>query len=140
MDGIKTILIDFHGVLTDGKMSISHDGKYMFDHVHVRDIRAMRQLLAEGYEVVIVTSSDSDIIKRFAEKIKCEVHVARDKSDIPFTDFIAIGDDAWDVSMLRKAKKAFCPADADASVLHYAMKLNSKGGEGVIAELLTQIR
>src|SRR5580765_5737252 len=120
MHAVKTILIDFHGVLTDGRQSISSTGEYMFDHVHYKDSRAIRQLLAEGYDVVIVTASDNEIIKRYAERLGCAVHVARDKSKIPFENFIAVGDDAWDVSMMKNAVRAFCPNGADVSCAGYA--------------------
>lgn len=134
----KTFLIDFHGVLTDGRQSISHNGEYLFDHVHTRDVRAIRELVASGCAVVIVTASSSDIVKSFAEKVGAEIHVTRDKSNLPFGEYYAIGDDAWDVSMLQKAARAFCPRDADESVrlLPGITWLSTDGGKGVIAEVV----
>jgi 3-deoxy-D-manno-octulosonate 8-phosphate phosphatase KdsC-like HAD superfamily phosphatase len=144
---LTDILIDFHGVLTDGRQSIDHTGQYMFDHVHTRDIRALRELVARGYNVRIITASASPIIKSFAEKVGVSVHCARDKAQLIETfqdihpDYIAIGDDAWDVQMLAKAALAFCPADADESVklLPAVNILQTKGGHGVIAEMLRYI-
>lgn len=143
----NNILIDFHGVLTDGKQTISHDGSYMFDHVHVRDIRAIREFLARGFYVAIVTASSSPIIASFAQKVGADHFIARDKRAVlskPLfidNDFIAIGDDAWDVSMLDAAKRAFCPLDADESVLRLEgiEVLNTLGGKGCIAEMLAKI-
>lgn len=139
----NNILIDFHGVLTDGKQTVSHDGSYMFDHVHVRDIRAIRELVARGYLVTIVTASSSPIIASFAQKVKCGHIVARDKKSILsiFKEFIAIGDDAWDVPMLEHARRAFCPADADWSVLKIEgiERLETPGGAGCIAEMLRKL-
>lgn len=131
------ICIDFHGVLTDGKLNITHDG-VLFESCHVRDTRAIRELVAKGFEVYIVTASDSKIIETYCDKVGCERIVKRDKSQMPFDDYIAIGDDVYDIPMLLKANKAFCPADADVALLNNPKikKLATKGGKGVIAELV----
>lgn len=132
-----TILIDFHGVLTDGKLNMSHDG-VLFESMHVRDTRAIRELIAMGYEVVIVTASTSKIIDAYCNKVGCEKLVIRDKSKVPYTDFIAIGDDVIDLPMLQKAKRAFCPFDADWAVRNSGgiETLKTDGGKGCIAEMI----
>lgn len=137
----NAILIDFHGVLTDGRQTISQDGAYMFDHVHVRDTRAIRELVARGYDVNIVTASGSPIILAFARKLRVNLIIAREKRhvlDLFDEEFIAIGDDAWDIAILKAAKRAFCPNDADSAVkaVEGIEILTAKGGHGVIAELL----
>lgn len=140
---INVVCIDFHGVLTDGRMTITHDGQYTFDHIHTRDVRAIRELIAKGYEVYIVTSSSSPIIKHFADKVGAELFVLRNKMDmIPFgtkdRKFIFVGDDSWDVGVLNYAAEKYCPADADYSVrsIPGINILETKGGHGVIAELI----
>jgi 3-deoxy-D-manno-octulosonate 8-phosphate phosphatase (KDO 8-P phosphatase) len=138
MDSAKTIVIDCDGVLTDGKQYIDHTGEKMFKAFHSRDVRAIRELISHGYEVVIVTADDWPGSKFFASKTGASIMILRDKSKIPYENFIAVGDDAWDVPMLKKAEHAFAPCDADASVknLLNVHTLYSKGGEGVIAELV----
>jgi 3-deoxy-D-manno-octulosonate 8-phosphate phosphatase (KDO 8-P phosphatase) len=138
MDMEKTIVIDCDGVLTDGKLYIDHHGDKMFKAFHSRDIRALRELVANGYHVIIVTADDWPGSLHFAEKTGVELMVCRDKSKLPYENYIAVGDDAWDVAMLAKASKAFAPADADLSVkrLCNITILNTNGGCGVIAELL----
>lgn len=135
------IVIDFHGVLTDGKLNMSHDGKVLFESMHVRDTRAIRELIARGHEVYIVTASNSPIIDAYCKKVGCEKIILRDKSQLRFDEFIAIGDDAVDLPMLAKAKAAFCPSDADRSVMQarFVTKLKTEGGKGVIAELVGMI-
>jgi len=51
---------------------------------------------------------------------------------------MAIGDSAWDIEMLKKVVKRFCPLDAEDEVkaLDKMIVLNRKGGDGVILELL----
>lgn len=137
-------LIDFDGVLTNGKVSITADGSQLFKEVHTRDIRAIRQLVATGNEVYIVTASSSPIINAFADKVGAIVISGRDKAESIKSIFesgdqtVAVGDDSWDISMLKDAHKAFCPADAYHGVrsMCCVTTLQTKGGEGVVAELL----
>ena len=140
---VNTLLIDFHGVMTDGRQSVSQDGRYLFDHVHTRDTRAIRELVARGYRVVILTASGNPIITAFAERMKVELHVVRDKSSVleQYLPFIAVGDDAWDVQMLEKAERAFCPLDADISVrsVEGVEVLDVLGGYGCLAEVLHKL-
>lgn len=133
-----TLYIDFHGVLTDGKLHMAHDGKTMFESVHHRDITAIRELVARGFDVTIVTASDSPIIASYCEKVGCSRLVLRDKSNLPHTPFFAIGDSTWDIPMLEQAIQAYCPADADESVrnLPDIYVLNANGGHGCLAELV----
>lgn len=137
MDKSQVILIDFHGTLTNGVLNIGHDGT-MFESVCVRDIRAIRELIAYGYEVYIVTQSSSKIIDAYCKKVGCEKYVVRDKSQIEFENYIAIGDDVPDVPMLRKAVVAYAPKNCHQSVRDVpGIKIcNNKGGDGIIDELL----
>jgi 3-deoxy-D-manno-octulosonate 8-phosphate phosphatase KdsC-like HAD superfamily phosphatase len=134
----EKILIDFHGCLTDGRMHIDATGAVMFESCHVRDTRAIRQLIAMGFEVVIVTASSNPIIDFYCKKLGCEKLTLRDKSKVPFSNFIALGDDAWDMAMLTQAERAYCPADADPQVqaLPKIRILKTAGGHGVVAEML----
>ena len=137
----KTILIDCDGVLTDGRLTIDHRGEKPFKSFHTRDVRAIRELIYNGYEVVIVSADDWPGIYHFAKKVGADVCISRDKTQIPYDDYIAVGDDAWDVGMLKKAKKAFCPNDADLSALAVPgiVRVTTDGGHGVIAEMAREI-
>lgn len=137
----STICIDFHGVLTDGKLNITHDGKTFFESCHTRDVRAIRELVARGWEVYIVTASSNPIVDAFCRKVGVTQIHARDKSELGLKDYIAVGDDAWDIPMLKNAKEAYCPSDADQVVISqpYVKVLGARGGKGVIAELVRKI-
>jgi 3-deoxy-D-manno-octulosonate 8-phosphate phosphatase (KDO 8-P phosphatase) len=134
------IFIDIDGTLTDGKMYIDHTGEKMFKAFHSRDVRAIRELIANGHEVTLVSADSHHSGIHFADKVGAEFKCVRDKSSLPPAD-VAIGDDAWDVSMLKAAKRAFCPNDADPSVrsLFCVEVLKTNGGQGVIAELIRHI-
>lgn len=132
------ILIDVDGVLTNGHLTIDHRGEKLFKSFHTRDVRAIRELVFEGWEVTLVTADDWAGIHHFARKVGADVLIARNKGSLGIEDYYAIGDDAWDVPMLRKAVRAFTPADADPAVLELpgVHVLETKGGQGVVAEVL----
>jgi 3-deoxy-D-manno-octulosonate 8-phosphate phosphatase (KDO 8-P phosphatase) len=137
----KVILIDVDGCLTDGRLTIDHRGEKPFKQFHTRDVRAIRELVFNGFEVVLVSADDWPGIHFFADKVGADVCISREKSELPYDDYIAIGDDAWDVGMLKKAKKAFCPADADSSVLAIRgiHRLLTEGGHGVVAGMAREL-
>lgn len=137
---LRRILVDADGVLTDGKLTIDHAGRKLFKTFSTRDIRAIRELVAHGYEVYIVTADSWPGIEAYAEKVGAQVRYERDKvpDDEPY---VGVGDDAWDVRMLEGAAEAFCPRDADESVraidgIHI---LPVRGGEGVMAEVVRRL-
>lgn len=141
MEKPKTILIDCDGVLTDGTLTIDHKGEKCFKKFHTRDVRAIRELVANGYEVVIVTADDWEGIYHYAEKVGAVVQVTKDKSSLPYKNYIAVGDDAWDVQMLQGAKLAFCPVDADRSVktIKGMVIIDCEGGKGVISKIVERL-
>jgi len=128
-------------VLTDGRLTIDHRGEKLFKQFHSRDVRAIRELVFSGYAVVIITADDWPGIYAFADKVGAEVLVLRDKHELQLRDYIAVGDDAWDVPMLQHARLAFAPSDADPSVLALpnVTRLQTAGGRGVIAELVARL-
>ena len=134
----KTILIDCDGVLTDGTLTIDHNGEKLFKKFHTKDVRAIRELVANGYEVVIVTADDWPGVFHFAEKVGAVVEVTKEKGKLKYENYIAIGDDAWDVQMLQNADMAFCPIDADKSVksIKGIRVIDSNGGCGMMAKVI----
>lgn len=134
---INTLIIDIDGVLTDGKLYADHTGEKMFKAFHSRDIRAIREFVSAGYRVILVTADDWAGGISYAEKVGAEIIIERNKSSLSFTNYAAIGDDAFDAGMLRKANVKFAPFDCDKSVqeIEGINILQTEGGKGVIAEL-----
>jgi 3-deoxy-D-manno-octulosonate 8-phosphate phosphatase KdsC-like HAD superfamily phosphatase len=137
----RRLIVDCDGVLTDGTLTIDHRGDKFFKSFHTRDVRAIRELVFNGFEVVIVTADEWPGLAHFAEKVGADAMLGcRDKSR-QAGGYIAIGDDAWDVSLLRGAVLAFAPADADPCVLALpnVTRLETCGGRGVVAELARRL-
>lgn len=132
----KIILCDCDGVLTDGTLNIDHTGTKMFKSFHTRDVRAIRELIANGYEFYIVTADDWEGTEAFAEKVGAGFIYARDKGAVEFKEsFIMVGDDVWDIQLMHKATMCYCPNDAVNIVKSHCKALNTNAGKGVIAEL-----
>lgn len=134
---IKTIAIDFDGVLTDGKHYIGKDGK-QFYATHSKDNWAIAQLIAWGYEVDLVTSNDSEIVKQYAQDRKMGYVYSRDK-DLQY--HVAIVDSIQDINLMAKAGTVFCPIDADENVAESGgtIVVPVRGGNGVISYIVQQL-
>lgn len=139
----KVLLIDCDGVLTDGRLTIDHTGEKQFKQFHTRDVRAIRELVYNGWEVYICSVDDWEGIHHFAGKVGAEVITTRDKSSLisQFPEYVAVGDDAWDFSLLFQAAEAYTPYDADPRLfdIEGVVRLDTKGGEGVMAELVRRL-
>jgi 3-deoxy-D-manno-octulosonate 8-phosphate phosphatase (KDO 8-P phosphatase) len=137
---VTKILIDFDGVLTDGKIYYTHNGE-QFKGTNTRDVRAIRELISHGYDVIILTASSWSGSENFAKKTGSEVIVAKDKKFFANQlkeKFIAVGDDVWDFGLIEKSERFFAPKDCD-KLLKSNNKteiINCNGGDGVIAELV----
>lgn len=145
---VKDIIIDFDGVLTDGKIFYDHNGN-QFKGTHSRDVRALRELVHNGFTVTILTASSWAGATIFAERSGCILNICKDKElfitklieENGNNEIIAVGDDVWDFKMLEKVKFPFAPSDCDAELLKIkGLQLtHKKGGEGVISELVRKI-
>ena len=140
MQQIKRIVVDVDGCLTDGKVYYTHDGKRI-KGFHSRDIRALREFVSKGIEVVLLTQSSWPGMEEYADRTGAQVVVERNKDswvannrDVPY---IAIGDDAPDIQLLSCAVEAYCPIDADPSVraIDGIKGLPMRGGGGLLAGL-----
>lgn len=139
---IDVICIDFHGVLTNGKINVAANGATHYECVHVKDISAMRELAARGYEVYVVTSSNSPIIDAFCKKVGCVKIESRIKDGVmKGRKYAAIGDSSFDYQFLLESDVAFCPADAEDLLLQDSKihTLLTRGGEGCVSEMLKLI-
>src|SRR5690349_24118780 len=139
----RLVYIDIDGTLTDGKLYIDSDGEKLFKAFNTRDVRAIRELIYNGFEVILVSADDHPSGVHFAKKVGADFVCLRNKAELP-PAFIAIGDDSWDLQMLRQAEHAFCPLNAANAI---QLELNKTGGmllqfggDGVVAELIDVLK
>lgn len=134
----KEIIIDCDGVLTDGTVFYTHTGE-RFKGFHTRDIRAIRELIANGFGVTILTASSWPGLESFAERCGADVVVMRDKGQFKSTiPYMCVCDDIADIDLINGAWGCFAPADCDPALhdRNPVRILKAPGGKGVIAELV----
>ncbi len=147
---IKLVISDVDGVLTDGGMYYSENGDEL-KKFNTRDGMAFQLLREKGIKTAIITSENTKMVERRANKMKIDflkqgkknggkLEVAKEICDelgILITEVAFVGDDVNDIELLEQVGFAFCPADAVEKVKSIARihVFPVKGGEGVIREL-----
>ena len=140
---IKNIVIDCDGVLTDGGKIVDENGKRTHIRFHSRDNEAINDLQRQGFRVIIVTASKFAGIRNYwYDRCRVEVYSLPENKDKVFEltgidpkETLAIGDDIIDTAFLNSCAQSYVVADAHPVMKRFYAKLNSKGGEGVMAEV-----
>ena len=144
------LILDVDGVLTDGTKVYDSEHNVLSKRYMCKDFTAIKRFIAAGVNVVFLSG---DIFnKTMAEKRNIDFYCSRgedlslDKSrfisqfeqkySTPVDAMIFVGDDYFDLSIIKSLKYAYCPSDAPRSVKRECTAvLKSKGGEGVVVEL-----
>jgi 3-deoxy-D-manno-octulosonate 8-phosphate phosphatase (KDO 8-P phosphatase) len=147
----KIIFTDFDGCLTDDRVWLNQDGEE-FVAANRKDGLAINRLNAVGIRVVITSTETNKVVTARATKLGIEAlqglsnkveaienYIA--KNDLTWKDSWYIGNDINDLGAIRKAKFSICPSDAVKAVKKEVdLKLKTKGGYGVLSELVTLIQ
>ena len=146
---IKIFLSDVDGVLTDGGMYYSKEGDKMKKFC-THDGMGMKILQKTGIKVGILTSEDTEINRKRAEKLNLDYafHGAHDKLSIVFElcksenvsiDEVAyVGDDINCFNLLSKVGVAACPNNAIYKIkkIPGIIHLSRNGGDGAVREFI----
>ena len=154
MCDIKLFLTDVDGTLTDGGMYYTASGDTM-KKFNTRDGMGLQLLQKTGVKVGIITSENTDIVTKRAEKLGLDFLVqgkrdggklaaAREICEtlgITLNELAYIGDDVNCAELLRNAGIAACPADAMPQVkANTGIRIMSlKGGEGCVREFINSL-
>ncbi len=148
---IRLLLLDVDGVLTDGNLIYSHEGKES-KSFNTQDGFGLRMLQDAGVEVGIITARSSEALSRRSEDLKIS-HLyqgAANKLDAykeickktglkPF-EIAYMGDDWLDMVLLKRVGLAVAPANAVLEVkdmVHYTTE--QSGGSGAVREICDMI-
>lgn len=151
---IKLIATDVDGVLTDSGMYYSDEGE-VIKKFNTRDGMAFKIIREQNLYSAIVTSENTDIVKRRSEKLKVDF-VGMGKFGMGKLDFIKnicrekninldqvayIGDDINCIPLLSSVGFAACPFDAHDNVksINNISILSKKGGFGVFRSFVDYI-
>jgi 3-deoxy-D-manno-octulosonate 8-phosphate phosphatase (KDO 8-P phosphatase) len=145
--GIKLLLMDCDGVLTDGLLWLTADGDEQ-KAFHARDGQGISLLHRAGLHTGIITGRQSSAVDRRAQDLKMSYvrQYAKDKvkafeeilaeAGVTTNECAYIGDDVGDVPVMHRVGLAVAVADAVAETkqaAHYITAL--KGGQGAVREV-----
>jgi len=144
---IKLLLLDVDGVLTDGSIIIDHVGEEI-KVFNVRDGVAIKWLQRMGVEVAILSGRHSPALAARAKELGIQRVVTGKVDKLPSfeklleetglkPDQIAfMGDDLYDLPVLKRAGISACPSDAVKEVKNICDYIcKSRGGRGVVREV-----
>jgi 3-deoxy-D-manno-octulosonate 8-phosphate phosphatase (KDO 8-P phosphatase) len=148
-EGIRLLVMDIDGTLTDGKMNFSAQGE-MFKAFDVKDGYGIHDILpANNIVPAVITGGTSAIVERRCRELEIPILRLGARDKLPVLRGILeelsmseenvayIGDDDNDLECMRFAALAGCPADASASILAAADFVSSKnGGDAAVRDFI----
>ena len=152
MLGIKLLIMDVDGTLTDGTINISSEGE-LFKRFYARDGLAILYARDHGIQSAILTSRKSKIVERRAEELCIEnvlqgasndkVNVLKEfliSKGLQKREVAYIGDDINDLGAMSLCGIVGCPGDAVPEVKSIADYIcQNYGGRGAVKEFIDWI-
>lgn len=144
---IKVVIFDVDGVLTDGRLYLTEEGKEI-KAFHSRDGHGMKMLQGSGVQIAVITGRNSPIVAHRMVDLGVE-HVYQGQCEkLPaFIELMAklnlaadqaayVGDDVVDLPVMRRVGLAIATQDAHAFVKQHAhWQTPSRGGHGAARDV-----
>ena len=145
--GIKALIFDVDGVLTDGRIIYTSSGEELKEF-HVRDGMIVAPLKKSGLVLGVISGRESQAVSRRCSELKLDFcHQGIDDKGWAISQIMKhhslrsehvayIGDDINDLPAFKHAGFRICPADAPG-YLKETMDFvtQAKGGKGVLREV-----
>lgn len=148
---IKVILMDLDGCLSTGQIIYTGSGDDI-KIFHTHDGYGITRAQKLGIKFAVISGMTSPVNKQRINRLKIE-HLFENVDDklVPYEqlkkfynlkdeNFAYIGDDEFDLELLKKVGFSCCPNNAMDKVkknVHYVCKKN--GGEGAVREIIDMI-
>jgi 3-deoxy-D-manno-octulosonate 8-phosphate phosphatase (KDO 8-P phosphatase) len=149
--GLKLILSDVDGVMTDGTLLLLPDGREA-KSFNIRDGLGIVMAHAAGLRTGLLSGRASEVVERRAAELRMAVvrQGARDKGQalreilqsegLRAEEVAYVGDDINDLAVLGQVGLSAAPADAAFEVRAQAfMVLSAAGGRGCLREFIEAI-
>ena len=148
---IKLIVYDFDGIMTDNKVYVNQDGKETVQ-VNRGDGLGISEIKKLGFKQIIISTEKNLVVTTRAKKldIYCLQGIENKKdvlmkyckkNDFDLKNVAYVGNDINDKEAMEFVGYSFCPSDAHVSIKKLSNHiLDTKGGNGVIRELLDFIK
>jgi len=144
--GIKLLILDVDGVLTDGRVTLNERGEEV-KSFNVKDGLGLKILMSTGIEVVIITGRKSMVVEHRAKElginevwqgIKDKKTLCKkiiEEKGLKKGEVCCIGDDLPDLAMFMEAGLRIAVADGVVEVREEADFVTKKnGGAGAVRE------
>ena len=152
MIDIKLFATDVDGTMTDGCMYYAENGIEL-KKFNFQDGMGFKLLRDAGIKTAIITSEDTPIVKKRADKLKVDylsmgtwtklefVQNICNEMNITLNEVAYIGDDINDIELLNAVKYKACPKNAVKKVkdIDGILHLDSKGGDGAVREFIEKL-
>ena len=146
LKNIKLLLLDVDGVLTDGRITFTDDGREL-KSFNSKDGVGLKLLQQMGVKAGIVTARTSPIVRRRCDELGVTLifegvhHKAgvlpqvMERTGFAPEEIAYMGDDLIDVGLMRKVAAGIAPADAHEVVLRHAdIVTRANGGCACVRE------
>ena len=145
--GIRLLVMDVDGVMTDGKIIYTSDGQEI-KSFNIKDGLGIKRAQASGIETAIITGRTSPMVERRALELGI-AHLVQgredklaalsdllDQTNLSLDQVAYIGDDLPDLTAIDSVKLGACPANAATEVKSRANWVSTRaGGDGCVREL-----
>ena len=151
MKGVRLLLMDVDGVLTDGRLYFGADGCVLkaFD---VKDGMGIANLHRAGVQTGVISGRDDALVRRRAEDLGMAVVVLGEASKgaavervleergLPRDAVAFLGDDVNDLPAMMKVGVPLAVSDAHPEVLSFVSYVTrARGGRGAVREVCDAI-
>lgn len=151
MDGIRCLVLDVDGVLTDGRIYYDEEGRTL-RAFHVHDGLAIAAFQRAGGTIILATAKGSSGISARSAELGVQ-HVIQNSRDkladvsarlrelgILWSAAAAMGDDLIDLPVLRACAYPLAPANAVQEVRNAARFVTTRcGGSGAVREAVEHL-
>ncbi|TET33058.1 MAG: HAD-IIIA family hydrolase [Planctomycetota bacterium] len=144
---VKLVLLDVDGVLTDGSIIVSDDGREM-KRFNARDGSGIKYLQRAGLRVAFLSGRKTEAVDRRAVQLGVEDCLQGFTEKIPPYESLLekrgledkhvcfLGDDLMDIPVMRRAAFPVAVADAAPEVKAEAVYVTeAEGGRGAVREV-----
>jgi len=150
MKTVKLLILDVDGVLSDGKKYYADNGLALYKTFCDKDFTAIKKFKASNCEVVFL-SGDARVNKNLAKNRNVDFYYSRGKCKTEFLEEILkkynvsinetafVGDDIFDLPLMRKVRFKYCPNDAVRELKEICITLQNNGGNNCINELYDKL-
>jgi len=145
--GLKMLILDVDGVLTDGGIILDNEGNE-YKSFNVRDGHGIKMLIRSGMHVAIITGRHSKVVERRAHELgitevfqKCfdkriVYRKLLEQYALKENEVAYIGDDIVDAPIMAMAGLPIAVADAAEEAKKYALMVTkNRGGRGAVREV-----